>query len=189
MKITLNIDISASELGNILAGALSGAQKAMEEKEQKKSNPVGYKFRKVDRKPQYGGKNLDIDEEFAAQQKVAKEVAKENPSLLKDEVPKKRGRGRPRLTPEQKAENAAKRAAKKAASKKRVTRRWSTQEVAWLKNKIGKSKKITKFGDDVVSDFENTFGYARTEKSLVMKAQSVLGERDKYKGKKYGKRK
>jgi len=190
MKITLNIDISASELGNILAGALLGAQKAMEKKEQEKSNPVGYKFRKVaKRKPHYGGKNLDIDEEFASQQKIAEEVAKENPSLLKDEVPIKRGRGRPRLTPEQKAENAAKKAANKPASKKRVTRRWSTQEVAWLKKKIGKSKKVAKFSDSVISDFENTFGYARTEKSLVMKAQDLLGKRDKYKGKKYGKRK
>lgn len=191
MKITLNIDISASELGSILAGAFLGAQKAMEKKEQKKSNPVGYKFRKVaKRKPDYGGNNLDIDEEFAAQQKVAEEVAKENPSLLKDEVPKKRGRGRPRLTPKQKAERAAARAAaQKPASKPRVTRRWSTQEVAWLKKKIGKKKQITKFSDAVISDFENTFGYARTEKSLVMKAQDLLGKRDKYKGKKYGKRK
>lgn len=173
MKITLNIDISASELGSILAGAFSGAQKAMEKKEQKKSNPVGYKFKTVPKKVTKPTPEQEL-----------KPVANEQP------VVKKRGPGRPRLTPEQKAERAAaKAAAQKPASKKRVTRRWSTQEIAWLKKKIGKKKQITKFSNSVVSDFENTFGYARTEKSLVMKAQDLLGKRDKYKGRKYGKRK
>tara|TARA_Y100000592_G_C5474483_1_gene321454 strand:+ start:2347 stop:2865 length:519 start_codon:yes stop_codon:yes gene_type:complete len=172
MKITLNIDISASELGSILAGAFSGAQKAMEKKEQQTTKPHRYKFKTVPKK-------------------VTKPTPKQELQPVPDEEPaaKKRGRGRPRLTPEQKAERAAIRAAQKPASKKRVTRRWSTQEVAWLKKKIGKSKKIAKFSDAVVSDFEKTFGYARTEKSLVMKAQDLLGRRDKYKGKKYGKRK
>ena len=105
-------------------------------------------------------------------------------------ITKKRGRGRPRLTPEQRAERvAAKKVAEKTVSKKRVTRRWSTQEVAWLKKKIGKRKSFTSASDAIVADFENTFGYARTEKSLVMKAQDLLGRRDKYKGRKYGKNK
>tara|TARA_B100002019_G_scaffold278831_1_gene280102 strand:+ start:1361 stop:1876 length:516 start_codon:yes stop_codon:yes gene_type:complete len=171
MKITLNIDISASELGSILAGAFAGAKQAMDKKEQQVTKPHRYKFKTVPKKATE-----------PTPKKEQKPVSNEQPVV-------KRGRGRPRLTPEQKAENAAKRAAKKTASKKRVTRRWSTQEVAWLKKKIGKSKKVTKFSDSVVSDFENTFGYARTEKSLVMKAQDLLGKRDKYKGKKYGKRK
>ena len=173
MKITLNIDISASELGSILAGAFSGAQKAMEKREAQNANAVKYKFRSVPKK-------------------VTKPTPKQELQPVPDEEPvaKKRGRGRPRLTPEQKAERAAARAAaQKPASKKRVTRRWSTQEVAWLKKKIGKKKQITKFSNSVISDFENTFGYARTEKSLVMKAQDLLGKRDKYKSKKYGKRK
>ena len=146
------------------------AQSGLWRKRGQKPNAVKYKFRSVPKKP----------------------TPKQELQPVPDEKPvaKKRGRGRPRLTPEQKAERAAARAAEqKPASKKRVTRRWSTQEVAWLKKKIGKSKKITKFSNSVVSDFENTFGYARTEKSLVMKAQDLLGRRDKYKGKKYGKRK
>lgn len=172
MKITLNIDISASELGSILAGAFSGAQKAMEQKEQQKTTPHRYKFKTVSKK-------------------VAKPTPKQEQKPVANEQPvvKKRGPGRPRLTPEQKAERAAAKAAQKPASKTRVTRRWSTQEVAWLRKKIGKKKQITKFSNSVISDFKNTFGYARTEKSLVMKAQDLLGKREKYKGKKYGKRK
>ena len=61
--------------------------------------------------------------------------------------------------------------------------------MAWLKKKIGKRKSFTSASDAIVADFENTFGYARTEKSLVMKAQDLLGRRDKYKGRKYGKNK
>ena len=167
MKISLCIDISADELGSILAGALMGAKEAMASKKQK-TGAVKYKFRKVSSKKQ--------------EQKPVAES--------QEPITKKRGRGRPRLTPEQRAERvAAKKVAEKTVSKKRVTRRWSTQEVAWLKKKIGKRKSFTSASDAIVADFENTFGYARTEKSLVMKAQDLLGRRDKYKGRKYGKNK
>ena len=194
MKITINIDISGEEIGKILKGALVGAKKEIAGKSR---TPTPAKFRKIHRKARYGGKNLEIDEEFAAQQKVAKEVAKEHPSLLKDEVPKKRGRGRPRLTPEQKLERKkAKKALKKAEAKvvnttkkKVVKRRWTTQEVAWLQTVAMKGKKKTSISKTMVKKFEKQFGYERSLKSLEMKAQDLLGKRDKYKDKKYGKRK
>ena len=194
MKITINIDISGEEIGKILKGALVGAKKEIAGKSR---TPTPAKFRKIHRKARYGGKNLEIDEEFAAQQKVAKEVAKEHPSLLKDEVPKKRGRGRPRLTPEQKLERKkAKKALKKAEAKvvnttkkKVVKRRWTTQEVAWLQTVAMKGKKKTSISKTMVKKFEKQFGYERSLKSLEMKAQDLLGKRDKYKDKKYGRRK
>tara|TARA_B100000963_G_C22640769_1_gene680293 strand:+ start:11076 stop:11576 length:501 start_codon:yes stop_codon:yes gene_type:complete len=166
MKISLSIDISADELGSILAGALMGAKEAMASKKQK-TGAVKYKFRKVSSKKQ-------------EQKPVA---------VPQEPITKKRGPGRPRLTPEQKEERLAKKQVEKSGSKKRVMRRWSTQEVAWLKKKIGKKKKVTRFSDSTVAKFEKTFGYARTEKSLVMKAQDLLGNRRKYKGRKYGKNK
>lgn len=194
MKITINIDISGEEIGKILRGALVGAKKEIAGKSR---TPTQAKFRKVNRKARYGGKNLEIDEEFAAQQKVAKEVAKEHPSLMKDEVPKKRGRGRPRLTPEQKLERKkAKKALKKAEAKvvnttkkKVVKRRWTTQEVAWLRTVAMKGKNNASISKTMVKKFEKQFGYERSLKSLEMKAQDLLGKRDKYKDKKYGKRK
>ncbi|HIG58926.1 MAG TPA: hypothetical protein EYQ21_05995, partial [Flavobacteriales bacterium] len=80
MKITINIDISGEEIGKILSGALVGAKKEIARQSTKTRTKA--KFRKVKRTlPRYGGKNLDIDEEFAAQQKVAKEVTMEHPSL------------------------------------------------------------------------------------------------------------
>jgi len=189
MKITINIDISGEEIGKILKGALIGAKQELAKK------PV--KFRKVKKKVRYGGQNLDIDEEFAAQQKIAEEVTKEHPSLLKDEVPKKRGRGRPRLTPEQKLERRkARLAAKKSNVKvvkekpsKVVKRRWTTQEKAWLQTVAMKGKKKASINKSMVKKFEKQFGYERSLKSLEMKAQDLLGKRDKYKDKKYGKRK
>jgi len=194
MKITINIDISGEEIGEILRGALLGAKKEIAGKSR---TPTRAKFRKVNRKARYGGKNLEIDEEFAAQQKIAVEVDKEHPSLMKDEVPKKRGRGRPRLTPEQKLERKkAKKALKKAEAKvvnttkkKVVKRRWTTQEVAWLQTVAMKGKRKTSISKTMVKKFEKQFGYERSLKSLEMKAQDLLGKRDKYKDKKYGKRK
>ena len=194
MKITINIDISGEEIGKILKGALKGAKKEVA-KGSKTPKPAN--FRKVRRKVRYGGKNLDIDEEFAAQQKIAAEVTKEHPSLLKDEVPKKRGRGRPRLTPEQKLERRKARLAlqtpkAKAAKAKPSTvvkRRWTTQEVAWLQTVAMKGKRNASFSKTMVTKFKKQFGYERSLKSLEMKAQDLLGKRDKYKGKKYGKRK
>ena len=194
MKITINIDISGEEIGEILRGALVGAKKEIAGRSRTQTRA---KFRKVNRKARYGGKNLEIDEEFAAQQKIAVEVDKEHPSLMKDEVPKKRGRGRPRLTPEQKLERKkAKEALKKAEAKvvnttekKVVKRRWTTQEVAWLRTVAMKGKRKTSISKTMVKKFEKQFGYERSLKSLEMKAQDLLGKRDKYKDKKYGKRK
>ena len=84
MKISLSIDISADELGSILAGALMGAKEAMASKKQK-TGAVKYKFRKVSSKKQ--------------EQKPVAES--------QEPITKKRGRGRPRLTPEQRAERVA----------------------------------------------------------------------------------
>ena len=195
MKITINIDISGEEIGEILKGALAGAKKEVAKKSRRTKTPA--KFRKVNRKLRYGGNNLDIDEEFATQQKVAAEVDKEHPSLLKDELPKKRGRGRPRLTPEQKLERRkARNAVKKPKAKvvkptssKVVKRRWTTQEKAWLQTVAMKGKKKPSINKSMVKKFEKQFGYERSLKSLEMKARDLLGKRDKYKGKKYGKRK
>ena len=194
MKITINIDISGEEIGEILRGAILGAKKQVAKKSR---TPTPAKFRKIKKKVRYGGQNLDIDEEFAAQQKIAKEVTKEHPSLLKDEVPKKRGPGRPRLTPEQKLERKkAKKALKKTKAKvvnatknKVVKRRWTTQEVAWLRTVAMKGKSKYSISKTMVKKFEKQFGYERSLKSLEMKAQDLLGKRDKYKDKKYGKRK
>jgi hypothetical protein len=195
MKITINIDISGEEIGEILKGTLMGAKKEVAERSKTKT-PA--KFRKINRKVRYGGKNLDIDEEFAAQQKIAAEVDKTHPSLLKDELPKKRGRGRPRLTPEQKLERrkAKKLALKKPEAKvvktkpsKVVKRRWTTQEVAWLQTVAMKGKRKSSIDQKMVKKFKKQFGYERSLKSLEMKAQDLLGKRDKYRGKKYGKRK
>jgi hypothetical protein len=193
MKITINIDISGEEIGKILKGALVGAKKEIASQSTKTRTKA--KFRKVKRDRPYGGKNLDIDEEFAAQQKVAKEVTKEHPSLLKDYPSKKRGR--PRLTPKQKLERKkAKKALKKTEVKavkakpsKVVKRRWTIQEVAWLKAVAMKGKNTTVINKSMVKKFEKQFGYERSLKSLEMKAQHLLGKRDKYKDKKYGKRK
>ena len=196
MKVTINIDISGEEIGKILKGALLGVKKEIASESLKTNTKP--KFRKVVRKVRpYGGKNLEIDEEFAAQQKVADEVTKDHPSLLKDEVPKKRGRGRPRLTPEQKLERKkAKKALKKTKAKvvnatknKVVKRRWTTQEVAWLRTIAMKGKNNASISKTMVKKFEKQFGYERSLKSLEMKAQDLLGKRDKYKDKKYGKRK
>ena len=194
MKITINIDISGKEIGEILKGALVGAKKeiASESKIQTKAN-----FRKVKRIRPYGGKNLEIGEEFAAQQKVAEEVTKEHPSLLKEEPSNKRGPGRPRLTPKQKLErrearlvslNANAKVVKNNKSKA-VKRRWTTQEVAWLQTVAMKGKSKSSFNKTTVRQFKKMFGYARSLKSLDMKARDLLGKRDKYKDKKYGKRK
>ena len=189
MKITINIDISGEEIGKILKGALTGAKQEIAKK------PA--KFRKIKKKVRYGGQNLDIDEEFAAQQKVAKEVTKDHPSLLKDGVPKKRGRGRPRLTPKQKLERRkARLASKKSNAKvvnknpsKVVKRRWTAQEKAWLQTVAMKGKNNPSINKSMVKKFKKQFGYERSLKSLDMKARDLLGKRDKYKGKKYGKRK
>ena len=194
MKITINIDISGEEIGKILKGALMGAKKEVA-KRSKTKTPA--KFRKINRKVRYGGKNLDIDEEFAAQQKIAAEVDKTHPSLLKGELPKKRGRGRPRLTPEQKLERRKARLAVKKSNVKAVKekpskvvkRRWTTQEKAWLQTVAMKGKKKDSISKSMVKKFEKQFGYERSLKSLEMKARDLLGKRDKYKDKKYGKRK
>jgi hypothetical protein len=194
MKITINIDISGEEIGKILKGALMGAKKEVA-KRSKTKTPA--KFRKINRKVRYGGKNLDIDEEFAAQQKIAAEVDKTHPSLLKGELPKKRGRGRPRLTPEQKLERRKARLAVKKSNvkvvkekpSKVVKRRWTTQEKAWLQTVAMKGKKKDSISKSMVKKFEKQFGYERSLKSLEMKARDLLGKRDKYKDKKYGKRK
>jgi len=194
MKITINIDISGEEIGKILKGALMGAKKEVA-KRSKTKTPA--KFRKINRKVRYGGKNLDIDEEFAAQQKIAAEVDKTHPSLLKGELPKKRGRGRPRLTPEQKLERRKARLAVKKSNvkvvkekpSKVVKRRWTAQEKAWLQTVAMKGKKKDSISKSMVKKFEKQFGYERSLKSLEMKARDLLGKRDKYKDKKYGKRK
>jgi hypothetical protein len=194
MKITINIDISGEEIGEILKGALMGAKKEVAKKSKTKTP---HKFRKINRKVRYGGNNLDINEEFAAQQKIAAEVDKTHPSLLKDELPKKRGPGRPRLTPEQRLERKkAKLALKKTEAKvvktkpsKVVKRRWTTQEVAWLQTVAMKGKRKSSIDQKMVKKFKKQFGYERSLKSLEMKAQDLLGKRAKYKGRKYGKSK
>lgn len=167
MKITINIDISGEEIGEILRGAILGAKKEVAKKSR---TPTPAKFRKI---------------------------TKERPSLLKEEVPKKRGPGRPRLTPEQQLERKkAKKALKKTNAKvvnatknKVVKRRWTTQEVAWLRTVAMKGKSKYSISKTMVKKFEKQFGYERSLKSLEMKAQDLLGKRDKYKDKKYGKRK
>lgn len=184
MKITLNIDISADELRSILVGALSGAKKSLAEaRQQEKVNNNHTKRRivKIKQEPKPSPvveTSPNLAQELIESKKKPKKVVK-------------RGRGRPRLTPEQKAERQAKKIASPPTtnSSSRKTRRWSVQEIFWLKKQIGGKKRLTSVSADVVADFENTFGYARTEKSIVMKAQDLLGNRDKYKGKKYGKRK
>ena len=200
MKITVKIDVSTEEITKILRGAIMGAKKEIAGVSKKTNTKA--KFRKVRRTvpgnwPQPADKDgLHISEEFAAQTKVAKEVTKEHPSLLKDEVPKKRGRGRPRLTPEQRLERQkARKALKKPQVKvvkktqptnKVVKRRWTTQEQAWLRTVAMKGKRKTSINKSMVKKFEKQFGYERSLKSLEMKAQDLAGKRDKYRGKKYG---
>ena len=58
---------------------------------------------------------------------------------------------------------------KKASSKLKRGARWTTQEIAWLKNYI-KGKPVSK---KTVADFQKQFGYKRSYSSLSNKAFSL----------------
>lgn len=64
---------------------------------------------------------------------------------------------------------------------RRTARRWTQEEVDWLKAQPGAK---TGANQALISAFKKRFGYERSMKSLSMKRQEIHGLRDKFKKRK-----
>lgn len=155
MKITATIEMTSEEVVNFVK-ALRGGLSA---KQESTSAPVVRK-KKVVRVPNHKKVNL------------TKEEAEEMQGIVRKVTPT------PSKTPP-----AKRKGAKKASTKPRTSRRWTEEEVAWLKKHM-KNRPKSVVSKATVAAFKKQFGYERSAKSLSMKSQEIHGMRDKFKGKK-----
>lgn len=154
MKITATIEMTSEEVVNFVK-ALRGGLSA---KQESTSAPVVRK--KVVRAPNHKKINL------------TREEAEEMQGIVRKVTP-----------PASKTPPAKRKGAKKASTKPRTMRRWTEEEVAWLKKHM-KNRPKSVVSKATVAAFKKKFGYERSAKSLSMKSQDIHGMRDKFKGKK-----